>query len=81
MNKTNTTTKLTQEKWTNACKRAEAALNELVEMQLEVQNVYDDMSERQQGSDRGVELSWICDIMLEDALISVQDAVTNAQYL
>jgi hypothetical protein len=60
--------------WVDACAKAEEALSALIELQLEYQNDYDEMSDSQQESKRGEELADICNLDLEGALGTVHEA-------
>jgi hypothetical protein len=60
--------------WLDSCAAAQAALEELVALQADYQNDYDNLSEAQQESRKGELLSAICDLNLEGALDAIQEA-------
>jgi hypothetical protein len=62
------------QRWRDLCADAQAALQELGELQADYQNDYDEMTERQQESQRGQLLSAICELDLASALETVEEA-------
>jgi hypothetical protein len=60
--------------WSDACNKAEDAITDLIAMQQEYQNEYDEMSERRQESAKGQKLQEIGELQLESALEIIQEA-------
>ena len=63
-----------QEAWNKACTTAREAIQDLVDMQTEYQGCYEELSERRQESARGEILSAICELDLEGALSTIEEA-------
>ena len=61
-------------RWGDAAAAAEAALQDLVDIQQEFSDWKDNLGDNLAGSPVGQKLETICDIGLESALTSVQDA-------
>lgn len=62
------------QRWADASARAVTALEELVEMQSEYQEWYDNMPENTQSSPTGEKLSTVTELDLQSALDTVQEA-------
>jgi len=60
--------------WYDACSKAEDAITDMIAMQQEYQNEFDEMSERQQESAKGEKLLALCELQLESALEIIQEA-------
>jgi hypothetical protein len=60
--------------WIDSCAKAQDAIEEIIGLQQEYQGEYDEMSERKQESKKGELLSAICDLDLEGALATIEEA-------
>lgn len=72
--KTNNMAKSKQEQWQDACSEAEAAVQKLLDLQADCQEKYDAMSEKQLEGDKAEALSSICDLDLQGAMDTIQEA-------
>lgn len=61
-------------RWGEAASKAEEALTELVEVQQEYQNWLDNLPENLQQSALGEKLQTVCDLDLQSALDTIQEA-------
>lgn len=64
-----------RQRWKEACEFTAGAIEELIELQDEYKGRFDELSERQQESERGEILSAICDLDLEGALSTIEEAL------
>lgn len=62
------------QQWADAAGRAEQALQELVDLQSEYQEWKDNMPENLQSSPLGEKLDTLCDLDLQSALDTAQEA-------
>jgi len=66
------------ERWQDACQKADAVLHELKDIQEEFESTYEDMSEKQQETEKGQRLETITDLPIDDAIGVVEDCI-NAE--
>lgn len=61
-------------RWSRLCATAKDALDQLKEMQDEYQEQLDNLPENLQSSARGEKLSTVCDLDLESAVSTIDEA-------
>ena len=66
-------TKSRAQRWAEASQVAEAALNDLLEVQQEYQDWLDNLPENLQGSALGEKLQTVCDLDVQGALDTLQE--------
>jgi hypothetical protein len=63
-----------KQQWEKAVEAADAAIQQLIDMQADYQEEYENMTDEDQGGDKGQVLSVIIDLELQSAMDTIAEA-------